>query len=399
MKILISAFACNPKIGTEPGNGWSYVVAATERFEQVTVVTDVYNKKDIDEELVRSPVSNLDVHYVSAPLNNKGHYIRMRYVLWQKNFVKYVIENFKQEEYDYVHHVSWATCILPTKLYKLDIPIVVGPVGGGERLPNINLPMSLMDKLTEHIRTLLQSVAKYVPDNRKTWEKARLILVTTEDTLNIIPSKYHYKARVMQTIGVHESNVCLSDKKNKSNDRFSVVVCGRLIYWKGIGIAIEAVKRLIDRGSNVELHIAGVGRLEERLRNTITGYENQIFLHGRIPHAQMNGLYDQADVLLNCSLHDSGCFVILEAMCRKLPVICINTGGPKSTTSEECAFRIEPENYNKLIDKIAETIEYARTHPEECTIKAEKALERIQTKFLYKTKYDQIMRYIEECGD
>lgn len=399
MRILISAFACNPKIGTEPGNGWSYVMAATERFEQVTVVTDMYNKKDIEEELSKSSISNLDVHYIAAPLNNKGHFIRIRYVLWQNNFVKYVTNSMKQQEYDYVHHVSWATCILPTKLHKLDIPIIVGPVGGGERLPDINLPMSLMDKLTEYIRIVLQNIAKFIPDNRKTWEKARLILVTTEDTFKIIPAKYHYKTRIMQTIGVHESNVRLNYDKKKSNDRFSVVICGRLIYWKGIDIAIEAVKQLINRGSNVELHIAGVGRLEERFRKSVSGYENRIFLHGRIPHDQMNELYDQADVLLNCSLHDSGCFVILEAMCRRLPVICINTGGPKSITSEECAFRIEPKSYDKLINEIAETIDYARVHPEECSFKAEKALERIQTKFLYKTKYDQIIRYVEECGD
>jgi len=51
---------------------------------------------------------------------------------------------------------------------------------------------------------------------------------------------------------------------------------------------------------------------------------------------EMKDFYDRFDCLINCSLRDSGCFIVMEAMSRGLPLICVNTGGPKINTTNEC---------------------------------------------------------------
>src|SRR5262249_17128782 len=49
----------------------------------------------------------------------------------------------------------------------------------------------------------------------------------------------------------------------------------------------------------------------------------------RMPPAELFELYDTHSLLLFPSLHDSGGFVVLEALSHGLPVVCLDLGGPR----------------------------------------------------------------------
>jgi hypothetical protein len=40
MNVLLSAYACMPGWGSEPGNGWNWAMHLSERGMNVTVLTD-----------------------------------------------------------------------------------------------------------------------------------------------------------------------------------------------------------------------------------------------------------------------------------------------------------------------------------------------------------------------
>ena len=48
-----------------------------------------------------------------------------------------------------------------------------------------------------------------------------------------------------------------------------------------------------------------------------------------MPQEQFLRLYDTHDVFVFPSLHDSAGWVVLESLCKGLPVACLNLGGPK----------------------------------------------------------------------
>lgn len=109
-----------------------------------------------------------------------------------KNVSKFVKEISLSYGIDYVHHVTWATCVLPTYLYKSDLKLIYGPFGGGERIPkNVDIHLEPKERITEFIRNTLASISVHFISNRKTYKKAECILVTTEETKNLIPRKYH----------------------------------------------------------------------------------------------------------------------------------------------------------------------------------------------------------------
>lgn len=84
----------------------------------------------------------------------------------------------------------------------------------------------------------------------------------------------------------------------------------------------------------------------------------------KVDYNKMKDFYDSFDVLLNCSLRDSGCFVVMEAMSRGLPVILLDTGGPKVNTTVESSIKIQPDSFEKMVSNMAEAIITLANDPE-----------------------------------
>lgn len=95
MKILLSAYACEPNKGSEPGVGWSW---ATEyaKCNEVWVLTRDNNKKTIEKYMEENPeYQNKNLHFVYVGLPPKLTFwkkgrrgMRLFYMLWQRKAVK-----------------------------------------------------------------------------------------------------------------------------------------------------------------------------------------------------------------------------------------------------------------------------------------------------------------------
>ena len=78
---------------------------------------------------------DLSFVYVSIPntlwkiKGRIGMLVRYRY--FQKQCVILGKELEKKIEFYYCHHVSWASFVQKIELYKLNAPLIIGPVGGG----------------------------------------------------------------------------------------------------------------------------------------------------------------------------------------------------------------------------------------------------------------------------
>ena len=110
-----------------------------------------------------------------------------------------------------------------------------------------------------------------------------------------------------------------------------LLYAGRLLYWKGVHIAIEAMSALVARMPDAHLTIVGNGPEEARLKSEIASRKlgTNITLLSWMPQDQFFALYDAHDLFLFPSLHDSEGWVVLESLCKGLPVACLNLGGPR----------------------------------------------------------------------
>src|ERR1700680_3319916 len=87
MKILVSAYACEPGKGSEPGVGWNWVMQVA-RFHEVWVITRANNRQAIEAAGATQPGQQVHWVYVALPrwarLWKRGpRGVHLYYYLWQ----------------------------------------------------------------------------------------------------------------------------------------------------------------------------------------------------------------------------------------------------------------------------------------------------------------------------
>ncbi len=368
MKVLASVYACSPYDGSERSVGWNWVQELDKYHEVTALVCHVY-QKDIEDYLNKHPgaLNNTRFIYVDVPYTSWhiGYRLeRLYYILWQRAAAKRAQRLAEQETFDLVHHITYVTCILPTYMHKIGLPFLYGPVSGGENTPAIiQYPVSSRDRMVEMIRSISQIFFRLTPNYTRAMKCAALILTTTEETQAIIPAKYQNKTKLFQAIGLTEDMLMPAPRRKPARTpRF--LMAGRMLYWKGYLLGIQAFMRALERGCTAELTILSdtennprqQAYLEDMKAMCGEHLEKEIQFVSRVEHSRMREFYDGFDVLLNCSLRDSGCFVVMEAMSRGLPVICVDTGGPKVNTTAETAIKISPAPMEQMVEQIAEAI-------------------------------------------
>ena len=67
MKILLSAYACEPNKGSEPGVGWNWAINLTKLGHDVTVLTRKNNKSSINKMIKKNKLKSIKFEYYDLP--------------------------------------------------------------------------------------------------------------------------------------------------------------------------------------------------------------------------------------------------------------------------------------------------------------------------------------------
>ena len=143
LHILLSAYACEPDRGSEPGVGWNWV-RHLARDHDVWVITRSNNRGVIEAVLAHNPLRNAHFIYFDLPRwarfwKRRSFGLRPYYYLWQAGVYFAARRIHRSVRFDLVHHVTFVKYWMPSFLAALPVPFVWGPVGGGESAPNVEL--------------------------------------------------------------------------------------------------------------------------------------------------------------------------------------------------------------------------------------------------------------------
>lgn len=345
MKILLSAFACAPNTGSEPGVGWRWAIELAKQHE-VVVVTDATRRSLIEPFLAANPVAGLRVLYFrpsclrSTPLNSWT--AQLLYTGWQFGLWGFAKRLHRTEKFDVAMHVTYGVFRHPSFLGYLGIPFVFGPLGGGEDAPwRLKHSISGREKIKELLRAALNKASLLDPFLWIAFAGASSILVKTQDTRNALPWPFRRRALVYPEIGI-DTPAAVVPCTRGAHEPLRVLFAGRLLGWKGAHLAIRAVALARAHGVPVDFTVVGRGPYESalyRLTKTL-GEHGQVNWISQIPQQNLFALYGTMHCFLFPSLHDSSGNVVLEAQANGLPVICLEVGGPATLVRDESAIVI-----------------------------------------------------------
>jgi glycosyltransferase involved in cell wall biosynthesis len=148
----------------------------------------------------------------------------------------------------------------------------------------------------------------------------------------------------------------------------------------------------------VSLDVAGAGEdmtaCQEQARRL--GVASRVNFLGRLPRAQIDALYRNADVFLFPSFREATGNVMFEAMSYGLPVITAACGGPGHIVTDACGFRIEPETPQSYAEGIAAAIRRLAGDPGLRRSMSLAARERIGELGLWDNKIARLMSLYDE---
>jgi len=374
MKILLSAYACEPNKGSEPGVGWNWSTELSRLGHDVWVLTRENNRNNITSMLSELPESkNLHFIYYDLPQwarwwkkGDRG--VRLYYFLWQLGAYFFIKDIHKQESFDKVHHVTFVSVRQPSFMGNLGIPFTFGPVAGGERAPwRLRVSYGIRGWILDGVRDLMNFFIKLDPFMWMTFSQAEKIYVTSVQTKKLLPKQFHKKTTVQLAIGYDNKNTLLLEKK-KISTTFKVLYVGRFIYWKGMHLGIPAFAEFLKKVPGARLTMISGGpdkKYLEKIAREFNVYDHIEWLD-RIEQSALSDYFGNHDVFLFPSLHDSGGMVVLEAMAHHLPVVCLDLGGPGTIVNNTNGIVISTEQKceREIIHKICDALVWLQNNNE-----------------------------------
>lgn len=364
----MSAYACEPGKGSEPGVGWHFALAAA-REHDVTVVTRANNRPVIESALAESDQSRLPrFEYLDLPgalrLKRGNRGVRLYYARWQRAMADTARQLHAESAFDVAHHVTLAADWLPVGLANLadELPLVWGPVGG-----STSTPWSLARWLTpagaarDAARAIVGGAGRALV-GRSTARRAAVTLALNSDVARAF-ARDGVDAPVMQHAVVGEHAHPASTENATPGGPVSgpvAVYAGRIEGWKGILLAIDAVARTTDW--DLDVYGDGPDRAAAARRVERLGVGDRVTVHGAVSLARVQEALATGDALLFPSMHDSSPFVVAEAIAANLPVVCLARGGPADMVGPAEGVVVE-HDVDDLPGALANALDHVRERP------------------------------------
>lgn len=361
--IVISAYSCAPNFGSEERVGWQAVLALKGKYSAHVFVHGKSPGLIGEEMIAELNKEHIYIHFYDLGARALRIYDQSKvfknlyYCVWHMRLASHIKKSIDIKSIDLVHHVSWARYSTPTSLWKLGMPLIIGPVGGADVVPLSLLGgLKLFDQAIAVTKSILISGLRRLPRIKRSYKESSVALACTRGTEREI-KKLCPSANV-QLMPL----LTFSDAKNwsASAEKFRVITTGRLLGWKGFWIVIEAFFKscaLVD-----ELVIIGDGPDRSRLEKLVSkldhaGTKKTVRFLGNVRNDQVWSELSKASVFCFGSMHDSGGYCLLEAMSVGLPIVCLDLAGPGIIVDETCGFKIPADEKYIVSQKMADALD------------------------------------------
>ncbi|NOU35161.1 MAG: glycosyltransferase [Kiritimatiellaceae bacterium] len=360
LRVLISAYACEPGKGSEAGVGWNMALQMS-RLHDVHVITRANNRGVIEKGLPAG--STVQFIYYDLPKwamwwkrGLRG--AQLYYYLWQI-FSGRMLKNKYAGVFDVGHHVTYVRYWMPTSFPMLGIPYLIGPVGGGEFAPmKFENRFALRPLIYEKVRRLVRTFVPLDPFVRASIAGASFVLSTTKESARKIQKLKARRVEIYPESGLRRDEfdrlACVPGSPESNPMVF--VSSGRLLALKGFEMGLRAFARAGIENAKYWFIGDGPERKRIELLAEELGITKKVSFKGWVKREEGLRILSSAHVLVHPSLHDSGGWVCPEAMAMGKAVICLNLGGPGAQVTDATGIRVEPAGYEETIERLAQAM-------------------------------------------
>ena len=411
-RVLVVAEAANPEWVSVPLVGWS-MAQALRSVADVHLVTQIRNREAILRTGLREGVdfTAIDSEAVARPLNRLAQILRMgtgkgwtmttainglAYPYFERLVWQHFGADIRAGKYDLVHRVTPLTptvnSSIAARCRAADVPFLMGPLNGGVPWPK---GFDAERRREREWLSYVRGLYKLKPGRTGSLRAASAILCGSRHTQSEIPAAFQNKTVYIPENAIDRTRFNKTAKQSLTGPLRGCFI-GRLVPYKGPDMLIEAAAPVLKSGQMV-LDIIGEGPLRGNLEQQVAemGLAGAVTFHGNVPHAQVQDIAVQANLLTFPSIREFGGGVVLEAMSLGVVPLIVDYAGPGELVTPETGFTVPVGPRSEIVRAFSSALERIVADPSALPAMAQAAKARIDTHFTWEAKARQIAEVYE----
>ena len=362
-RLLMSAYACGPGRGSEPGVGWNRALQAARDFDTWVITEDATHGPAIRRYLrEHGPIPGLEFVFIpKSPWVKLLQYrLRLYYPAlrwWHLDAYKVARRLHDELQFDLVHQATFLTYREPGYLWKLGVPFIWGPWGGLQNYPWRFLSLAGFNgALREGSRSILNCVQlRMSPRVRKAAAAAALLLACNSENQRAFAAVHGRTPEILAGNGIP---ALLGPRpKRRAHSTLRLLWVGRLENQKGLSVLLRALTRL-PASLSYELRIMGQGPQKkawqgEAARQGLAGRLVWLYTTDR---DQVDAEYLSADLFIFTSMRETIPTVVIEALAAGLPIIYLDHLCLRDMIPPECGVGVALRTPYQVAQDLAQAI-------------------------------------------
>lgn len=286
------------------------------------------------------------------------------YQKWQKETLKIAEEIIRQTQIDLIHQLNMVGFREPGYLWKIDKPLIWGPIAGIGSIPYSFLKGAGIKYtaffILKNLITKLQ--LKYSTRVKRAIKKAQYVIAATPEAQHAIQKAYNIKPILINETGcfTKQNEELISTDKN--NNTFDILWVGRFIYTKQLKLALDTISQLKDL-QGIRFHIVGQAFTDKETQAyhqyaISLGINDICKWYNSIPNEKVHLLMKKCHLFFFTSIFEATSTVILEAITNHLPILCFDRCGFGPLVSKDIGIKIPLTNPKQTVIEFTKKIIY-----------------------------------------
>lgn len=370
VKILVSAIACNPYLGSESHFGNS-AIRCLARQHELCVITTSRDREGMEKAAAAGLIPS-NVRYFYAGKVSPWHPNRMlarlqgwrEYQDFTRDSLRVARELHQREKFDLVHHLTYTTSRVASPMWQLGIPFVYGPICGNEPFPFRLFPLlSFQGAAFELARKWHNLKSRWSPSVRRSVQRASHVFAITEEA-EILMTKFRGSTAGISRLspGFYNAEKVAAFSRfvpgKKTDGPLRLYVAGNLGGQKCVALAFRALALVKQRGVKFRYHLGAGGPEVSHLKKLAVtlGLTEEIIFGNNMTREKYQQELGDTHIFLLPSMRETVGLTMMEAMLAGAVPIVADNGGPRLTVTDECGYRIPVSSISRMAEQIAEVI-------------------------------------------
>ncbi|MDH3299140.1 MAG: glycosyltransferase family 4 protein [Acidimicrobiia bacterium] len=368
MKLLLSAYDCDPVRGSEARLSWNYVKEFAALGHEIHVLTSTRSAEHLPAGLAELTArgANVDAtmigdHRLARRIPRLGW--MGRYLLWQWHALDAARDIDAAFDADIVHHVGWGSLQGGSRLWQLGKPFLFGPVGGAQHAPAAFKEYFGSSWRREWLRTTISvRSTRFLPTIRGPFQHAEAILAANRETYDLARRIGAKRIELIRDVAIPPDLIVDSVQRRPDDKSLRIVWLARHMPRKGLALALDAFAKVAP-DCPVQLTVVGADgtapelvERSERIRSA-SDDANRLVFRGVLDWPAAQATLRDADVFLFTSLRDTTGVQLLEAIASGLAVITLDHHGGGEIVSDDIGITVPVIDPETTSSGIADAIE------------------------------------------